>query len=347
MTDLGLAQQFLNIRIDQNSTSIRLSQERFVTSVLKQFEMEACNGTLTPIDTVRKERLTRKSQFVETKLSEANQGLEEPCNSDQHREYQSLVGSLMYLMTATRPDLAYTISVLSKFNSSPTVQHLLQAKRVLRYIQQTKSLGLRYTAPNTSSESGDRLSPHLIGFSDSDWAGDLGDRKSTSGYLFMLEGTAIAWRAKKQTMVALSSTEAEYIECSDAVKDGLFFQLLLEEFTTHTRATHLPPNGPHRSSPFKYLLPSDSTTRMPLTSTSPLVLYMDNQSAIHIASNGRPNERTKHIDIRHHHVKDMIACRHILLRYIPTTDMTADIMTKALPRDAHQRHVNWIGLGEK
>jgi len=170
-----------------------------------------CNGTLTPIDTVRKERLTRKSQFVQTSLSEANPGLEEVCNSDLHPEYQSLVGSLMYHMTATRPDLAYTISVLSKFNSSPTVQHLLQAKRVLQYIQQTKSLGLCYTAPNTPSESSDRLSPHLIGFSDSNWAGDLGDRKSTSGYLFMLEGTAIACRAKKQTMVALSSTEAEYI----------------------------------------------------------------------------------------------------------------------------------------
>jgi len=128
------------------------------------------------------------------------------------------------------------------------------------------------------------------------------------------------------------------------VKDGLFFQLLLEEFTTHTRATHLPPNGPHMPSPSKSLLPSDSTTRMPLTSTSPLVIYMDNQSTIHIASNGRPNERIKHIDIRHPHVKDMIAYGHILLKYIPTTNMTADIMTKALLRDAHQRHVNGMGL---
>ena len=143
MTDLGPAQQFLNIRIDRNygsgltssnSTTIHLSQERFVLLVLKRFEMEACNGTLTPIDTVRKGKLIRRDKSVEGSLPKVNDELDEVCNSDQHREYQSLIGSLMYLMTATRPDLAYTISVLSKFNSSPTVEHLLQAKRVLRYI---------------------------------------------------------------------------------------------------------------------------------------------------------------------------------------------------------------------
>ena len=131
-------------------------------------------------------------------------------------------------------------------------------------------------------------------------------------------------------MVALSSTEAQYIGCSDAVKDGLFFQRLVEEFITHPRATHPLPNSPNPVSPPKYFLPSDTTSCMPLFSTSPLLMYMDNQSAIHIASNGRPNERTKHTDIQHHHVKDMIAGRHILLKYIPTTDMTANIMTARL-----------------
>ena len=116
-------------------------------------------------------------------------------------------------------------------------------------------------------------------------------------------------------MVALSSTEAEYIGCSDAVKDGLYFQRLLEEVITHSRATHISPQSPHTSSSPQSLLPSDTTqaTRIPLTSTCPLVIHMDNQSAMHIASNGRPNERTKHIDIRHHHIKDMIAGGHFFL----------------------------------
>ena len=205
-----------------------------------------------------------------------------------------------------------------------------------------------YTVPNATSDSGDTPLPPLIEFADSDWAGDLSDRKSTSSYLFMIEGTAIAWRAKKQTMVALSSTESEYIECSDAVKDGLFFQRLLEEFIANPQATHTSPHSSHTSSSPKSVLPSDTTqaTRISLTSTFPLVIYMDNQSPMHIASNGRPNERTKHIDIQHHYVKDMIAGGHILLRYIPTINMTADIMTKVLPRDAHQRHINGMGLRE-
>lgn len=354
MTDLGQACQFLNINIDRSSmldqttkyTTIRLSQERFIMTVLKRFQMEACNGTVTPIDTVTKAKGIQKT-LSELNNSRSHNSPEPPqdvCDENQKSEYQSLVGSLMYLMTATRPDLSYTISVLSKFNSSPTMEHLLRAKRVLRYIQQTKQLVLTYTSRGGAELISDKVSPHLRGFSDSDWAGDLGDRKSTSGYIFTMHGTAIAWRSRKQTMVALSSTEAEYIGYSDAVKDGLFFQRLLDDFIVPSPNTLQNKANKLSFAKSTHSLPSDTIMQMSLSSTAPLLINMDNQSAIYIASNSRPNQRTKHIDIRHHHVKEMIAGRHILLRYVPTADMTADIMTKALPKEIHQWHVEGMGL---
>jgi len=159
-----------------------------------------------------------------------------------------------------------------------------------------------------------------------------------------MHGTAIAWKSRKQTIVALSSTEAEYIGCSDAVKDGLFFQRLLDDFIVPSPSTLQNKANKLSFAKSTHSLPSNTIMQMSLSSTAPLLINMDNQSAIYIASISRPNQRTKHIDIRHHHVKEMIAGGHILLRYVLTADMTADIMTKALPKEIHQRHVEGMGL---
>ena len=123
----------------------------------------------------------------------------------------------MYLMTATRPDLAYTISTLSKFSSAPTTQHVQAAKRVLRYIKQTRKLSLTF---RQGLGIGEKLD--LCGYCDSDWAGDQDDRKSMSGYVFIFQGAAISWKSKKQSVVALSSTEVEYIGSSEAAKEAMW-----------------------------------------------------------------------------------------------------------------------------
>jgi len=133
------------------------------------------------------------------------------------RLYQSLVGSLMYLMTVMRPDLAFTFSTVSKFNSAPTDKHLFAAKHVLRYLKQTSKLGLNYR----HSESRSPVILKLIGYSDSDHAGDRDDRRSTCGYVFTLHGTAVLWKSNKQTMVTLSSTESEYVGSSEAAREGI------------------------------------------------------------------------------------------------------------------------------
>ena len=145
--------------------------------------MEQCNGTYTPMETGQKLLPAQPSDI-----------LVDP------REYQSLVGSLMYLAVGTWPDIAYSVAVLRKFNAQPTNNHFQAAKHLLRYLKQTASLALIYSPADS-----------LVGYTNSDFAEDTGDRKSTSGYVFTLTNAAVSWRSKKQTLVSLSSTEAEYV----------------------------------------------------------------------------------------------------------------------------------------
>ena len=322
MTDLGPARQFLSIQIDRlPSGEICLSQERFVQTILQRFQMEDCNGVATPMESGI---VLRRAQSPD---------IQDP--ADQQL-YQSLVGSLMYLMTATRPDLAYTVSTLSKFNSAPTDEHIFSAKHVLHYLKQTGKLGLTYSPSDSRSSE----LPELIGYSDSDHAGDRDDRRSTSGYVFTLQGAAILWKSNKQTMVTLSSTESEYVGSSEAAREGILLQCLLNDFLDY--------HSENETSETQRTRQSTSTTERTTNDTfgQPQLLYMDNQSAMKIAmsSASQVNERTKHIDICYHFVRDAYQQGRIRIEYLPTADMTADILTKSLPCEAHQRHVTGMGL---
>jgi len=178
MNDLRIARKFLGLEIKRSNNSLRLHQTRFIKTVLQWFGMIESNGVLTPMETGR--RLLSAGEAAE---------LVEP------GEYQSLIGSLMYLVVGTRPDVAFAVASLSKFNTKPTNDHLLAAQRLLRYLWQTINLPLVYNR---------NYQPDMIGYTDSDFAGDMGDWKSTSGYFFILAGAAISWKAKKQSLVSLS-----------------------------------------------------------------------------------------------------------------------------------------------
>ena len=217
------------------------------------------------------------------------------------KEYQSLLGSLMYLMLSTRPDLAFTISTLSKFSSAPLPIHRAAAKRVLPYLKATKALALSFSSKQRDAQ--------LVGFSDSDWGSDRNDRKFTSGYVFPIGGTAISWKYKKQAVVALSSTEAGYIGTSEATREAIWHQRLLLEITESHQPRHLQP------------------------------LLVDNQGAIKLAENPRFHKRRKHIDIKYHFVRQAYENGLITVQYISTSNMTADIMTKALPTERHWIHL--------
>ena len=166
MTEEGIPKLFLSIELDHQPGEIRLHQRRYINSILKRFGMENCKPVATPLP-------------PKAKFSRDN---DEPLDTEERASYKSLVGTLIYLIVYYKPDLAYAISVLSKYLDKPTREHLRAAKHVLRYLNGTTDLGLVYKRRNTG----------LIGYTDADWAGDLDDRRSTSGYVFTLNNTAIS-----------------------------------------------------------------------------------------------------------------------------------------------------------
>ena len=299
MTDLGPVRQFLGIELSQIKHSgfqyWTIHQHRFISTILSRFGMSACKGVATPLD---------KGKV----LSKANPNFTSTLTAQQ--EYQKLIGSLMYLMMGSRPDLAYTVSTLSKFNCNPTADHLLAAKHVLRYIQSTAKLHLTFTIGTQSQ---------LEGFSDSDWAGHKDDSKSTSGYLFTFSVGSICWKSRKQNLIALSSTEAEYISLTETAKEATWLRELYREICS-------------RLSLNKSFIPHN------------IPIHADNQAAIQMAIVPHFHERTKHISICYHYVRSAIERGLITLTYISTTDNPADILTKALSHDIHERHVSHLGL---
>ena len=219
--------------------------------------------------------------------------------------YQSVVGSLLYLSTGTRPDITFAMSNVAKFCSDPTKQHWTAVKRILRYLKGTTDLGLLYT-------SGDG---HVcFGYSDSDWAGDLDDRRSTSGYIFKLSGAGISWKSKKQGSVALSTAEAEYIALLGAVQEAIWIRQLVTELS----GRHKPTKG--------------------------TVIYKDNQSAISLAKNPQFHGRAKHIDLRRHFIRERVTDKSIELKYCPTEDMIADMLTKGLSHNNLEKLRRMAGL---
>ena len=191
--------------------------------------------------------------------------------------YRALVGSLLYVAMWTRPDIAFAVSQVARFQQSPTDHHWQCAKHILRYLKGTCNIGLTFSAEPTTSP------PTLRGYVDASWGEDPSTRRSQTGYVFTLGVAAIAWKSKLQETVALSSTEAEYLALSPAVKEALFLRNLLHD-----------------------LCPT-------MSKSATVALFEDNQSTIKQASNLQSSDRTKHVDIRHHFIKQHVANGDIAL----------------------------------
>ena len=204
--------------------------------------------------------------------------------------YQAVVGSLLYLSNKTRPDIAYAVSSVARYSSKPTRDHWTAVKRILRYLKGTHDYGLLYQK---------KASVELLGYSDADWAGDVGDRKSTSGYVFFLGGAAVSWKSCKQTSVALFTAEAEYIALSGAFQEAMWFQQLIADVLNKR---------------------VQETT-----------IFEDNQSTICLAKNQHVHGRTKHVDIKYHFIRDLVEAKRVKLVYCASENMIADMLTKGLP----------------
>jgi hypothetical protein len=309
---MGVPKQYLGIEIEQTKEGIRLHQTRYAEEILKRFGMENAHGVDTPM--APHSKLSKCED--ESKL----------LNKEDKATYQSIVGALMYLMVCTRPDLAFTLSRLSKFCDSPSTVHMKAARYALRYLRQTTNHGIFYR------RQASRM--HLQGFSDSDFAADTDNRRSTSGYVFTINGSAISWRSKQQGLVTISTMEAEYVGMTEACKELLWLQRLLEDIQ--------PNRDQNNQDVYITDKPADDGSHM---------LHADNQGAIALAENPKHHNRSKHIDVKYHFIRELVNSidnrdekSRISLQYCQTSKNTADVLTKPLSKLKHQEHVLAMGI---
>ncbi|XP_031283142.1 secreted RxLR effector protein 161-like [Pistacia vera] len=217
--------------------------------------------------------------------------------------YSNAIGYVMYVMISTRPDLAYAITLLSRFMSNPGNEHWNALKWLLRYINCTVQIGLVFCKRNASLD--------LVGYVDVDFVGDRDSRKSTTAYYFTLGGNCVSWKSQLQPLVALSTTEAKYVTVSDAFKEATWLQGILKEADW-------------------------------LSGTA--TVYSDNQSVIHLSKNPVYHERIKHVDVKHHFVRDIIAKGKVNLLKVPTEENLADMGTKVVTTAKFKHCLNLLHI---
>ncbi|CAL9002860.1 unnamed protein product [Prunus brigantina] len=286
MTDLGRMRYFLGIEVLQKTDGIFITQRRYAQEILERFNMDQCNSVHNPV--VPGFKLMKDEGGVEVDST----------------VYKQMVGSLMYL-TATRPDLMFIVSLISRYMERPTESHLLAAKRALRYIKGTVSFGIFYKKGGKEE---------LVGYTDSDYAGDQDDRKSTSGYVFLMGSGAVSWSSKKQPVVTLSTTEAEFIAAASSACQVVWLRRILEVLNQEQ--------------------------------SSPTVVFCDNISAIKLSKNPVMHGRSKHIDVRFHFLRDLVRDGILELIQCSTQQQVADVLTKPLKLDVFLRMRGSLGVCE-
>ncbi|GAU28814.1 hypothetical protein TSUD_21510 [Trifolium subterraneum] len=287
MTDLGHISYFLGIEFQRTSEGLILHQKKYASEILKRFEMDQCNPALTP---------------SEPRLQLSRETEERDVDST---EYRRLVGSLRYLCN-TRPDIAYSVGIISRYMERPKMSHLSAAKRILRYIKGTMDYGIVFNKP-------DKKGIELIGYTDSNWCGDKDDRKSTAGYVFLYGGSPISWCSRKEPVVALSTCEAEYIAASLSACQGVWLSNLIDEISN---------------------VKCDS-----------VILKVDNMSAINLAKNPIAHGRSKHIELRFHYLREQVGNGKLKLEHCRTDLQVADVLTKAVTVETFVRLRNMMCVG--
>ena len=247
MKDLGELSWFLGTQFKCNETTIEMSQSQYIDKVLSKFEMSDCKPKSTPCDL----GVEKECEYVNSR------------ELDDPRLYRAIVGSLIYVMTGTRPDLRYVVTKLSQNMAKPTELDLNLAKYVLRYLKGTREQCLKFEKSETPLK--------LTGFCDSDWGASVKDRRSITGYNFQLseKGPLISWKSRKQPTVALSTCEAEYISLASAVQESKFLKQLCRDM---------------------YIV------------IDVVLIHVDNQGTINLAKNPVNHQRSKHIDIKYHFI---------------------------------------------
>ena len=268
----------LELEWNKDGTRVKVHQQTYIQKLLKMFRMEKAEAADTPAQS-------------DIKLSKTD------TNTDKDRPYRSLVGALLYTL-GSRPDVAAAIRTCSQYMAEGADSHWQAAKRILRYLKGTSSTGVVYTKEEKFT---------LKAYCDSDWAQDVDDRKSITGYVIYAQGGAIVWKSKKQPTTARSSAEAEYVSLADTVAELMWVLMALKE--------------------------------LGVTVEGDVEVFIDNQAAQAMAANPVNHERTKHIDVAYHFVREAVAANMIKLYYINTKNNISDLLTKSTKRVDFQRLV--------
>lgn len=275
IVNLGNLSNYLGMSIERDDKGIfYLSQPKYIKRIIDSVGLHEAKISSYPLDP----------------------GYENIENSEDVMEdstkYQKLIGELLYVAVHSRPDIAATVSILSQRIKCAKDLDWTEAKRTVRYLKGTIEWKLKLGNDTEQHEES------LIGYADANWAQNKRDRKSNSGFIFILNGGTISWACRKQTCVALSTTEAEYIALAEACQEGIWIGRLLEELR--------------------------------MMSTTPLKIYEDNQSCLKLLCAKGFNNRTKHIDTKYHFVKELKERSAMDFVYCQTSDMIADMLTKPL-----------------
>ncbi len=281
------ARTFLGCEISRRQGTVTMSQSTYIQSMAERFLTELDVPVHTPAAMVP---LTKREPA------------EESCDAEV---YRSMVGGLLYASHCTRPDVSFAVMQLARHVNDPSVAHMRAARRVLSYLHTTKRRGLTWHAGGPS---------RVVGYSDASWNSEEG-AKSVSSFVFMLRGAAISYSSKLQSVVALSSSEAEYVALSWAAREAMWLRRLEGEIMG---------------------TPVDA---------APMVLFEDNTTAAHWAVEGGHHQRQKHVEVYHHFIRDKVKSGVFSVMYISTANQLADVNTKLLPYDTHSR-LSGVVMGE-
>lgn len=270
-----------DITRDRAKKTFTMNQASYVHDLVEQHGLENARTVYTPCDDEFKNLSKNTDPLLTT-----------------HHPYCSLVGALLWLSNGTRPDITFAVNRLSSFMSNPTDIHWQAAQRVLIYVRDTADFSITL--------GGEDL--ELSGHSDSDWAKQREDRRSTTGFVFSLGAYPVSWKSRRQPTIALSSTEAEYMALTDASREAIWWRSLLKEITA-------------------------------MDASKSTVIHYDNKGAGELALNPCHHSRSKHIDVKHHFIRECITNSLISLKQVPTLSMLADILTKPLKKIKHLANV--------
>jgi len=295
MKDLGEAAYILGIKIYRNRSKrlIGLSQDMYIDKVLKRFNMEQSKKGFLPMS---------HGMHFSTKQCPS---IADERNRMSKVPYASPIGSIMYAMICTCPDVSYALSVASRYQANLGESHWTLAKNILKYLRRTKDVFLVY---------GGEEELVVNGYTDASFQTNTDDSQSQSGYVFTINGGAVSWKSSKQETVSDSTAEAEYIIASESTKEGVWMRRFLIELGVFPNAS------------------------------SPLNLHCDSNGAIAQAKEPRNHQKNKHVLQKFHLIREFISRGDIKMCKIHTDLNVADPLTKALPQPKHETHMRAMGI---